>query len=173
MAKTKTTTRAAELRRIAELSTRRIEATRDALDAYSEDIETLRSANDAFNGADLESVASQISDLASELSGLVDLGLLPPEKIAELEKIAEQLKAFSSNSEGVGPDTIGPFIEHYEELESALNAFEDLKEQDRYEGKGDDMESSWEEVMEAMEGLADAADELGLDKAGIESSEAV
>lgn len=58
--------------------------------------------------------------------------------------------------------TVQTMIEAYDELESALDTFEGIKDEERYEGKSDDLEEAWEEVTTAMESLADAAEELGL-----------
>jgi hypothetical protein len=54
------------------------------------------------------------------------------------------------------------FIEQHEALEAALDAYEELKETERYDGKTDDLESAWDEVTSSLEALADAAEVLEL-----------
>lgn len=154
-------TRADELRHLASLATRKYDDARTAWEAFSEEIEVVRTAAEEMETADLSSISNQVSVLSDALQALAAAGA----NVDGMEAVMEAVDALT-NAEvnlGVDGDALTAFAETYEELENTLDEFENTRDTDRYEGKRDDMETAWTEVTEKMEALADAADALGFD----------
>jgi hypothetical protein len=96
--------------------------------------------------------------LMSALSPLVALGLIEEESIAELGRAASWSALLATLNAG----GLEGSREAYEDLGQALQGYDDTKEHTRYEGKKDNLERAWNDVVANLELLTDAADALGL-----------
>lgn len=154
-------TRAEELRHVAGLATRKYDDAYAAWEAFADEVEVVRHAAEAFDSTDLSEMNGLLGTLFDGLAALAEAGG-QVDGLDTLQEAYEQLQA-AEGSLGVNSDSLSGFAEAYDELESALDQYNDVRESDRYEGRRDDLESNWEEVTSKMEALADLADELGFD----------
>jgi hypothetical protein len=140
---------------------------REAFDAFSEEVEAVRTAVEAWQGADLDSTNSQLSSLHEALQAASEGGFPVPglDSLSEIVDLMGRLQ----DEMPLDSESMMAFVEAYEELESALDEYDGLREGDRYEGRRDDMDQAWDQVTEKMEGLAEAADVLGFDPEPSES----
>jgi chromosome segregation ATPase len=153
-------TRAEELRHVAGKATRKYDDARAAWEAFSEEVDAVRNAGEAAETHDLASLAEQVGSLRDAIQELVDAGAT----VQGLDELTEATDAINSAAENLGLDTdaLSTFTEAYDELESALDTYEEYRES----GSGysrEDREGAWETVVQHMESLADAADALGFD----------
>ena len=154
-------TRAEELRHVAGLATRKLDWAREAWEAFQEEVEPVRQAAEAWDSASLSETSGQLGTLFEALSGLSEAGLTI-DGLDDLQEAYEYVQAAEGNL-GLDSEALTGFAEAYDELESALDEYDSVKDTDRYEGKKDDLEQAWTDITEKMEALAEAADTLGFD----------
>jgi tetratricopeptide (TPR) repeat protein len=160
MPKVNTRTRSEQLRYVAGLATRKYDQAREAWEAFSGEVDTVRTAVEATETYDLSSLAEQVRSLQEAIQELSDAGA-HIDNLDELTQAADQVES-AMNNLGLDTDALGAFTDAYEELEQALDTYEEYREP----GSGydrDDKEGAWDEVTGKMEELADAADQLGFD----------
>jgi tetratricopeptide (TPR) repeat protein len=153
-------TRAEELRHIAGLSSRKPDDARAAWEAFQEEVEAVRQAAEAWESADLSGLSGQLGTLFEALSSLSEAGL-SIDGLDDLQEAYEYVQA-AEGSLGLDSDSLDAFTEAYDELEQALDTYDEYRET----GSGynrEDREQAWETVTEQMEALAEAADALGFD----------
>lgn len=151
-----------ELQRLAGLSTRRAAEIREHFDDYKEEVYTpLNDAQGYLENVDIDELSEQVGALRDAAEQLKELGLADDDMVAELDTSAGW---FGTLAERFHKDSIEAVMERTDTLEQALDSYDDLKDQDSYDGKRDDLESAWEEVVEAIGELAAAHDDLGLEE---------
>jgi hypothetical protein len=153
-------TRAEELRHVAGLATRKYDDARAAWEAFSGEVDSVRSAVEAAETNDLSSLAEQVGSLYDAIQELVDAGAVV-DGLEDLKEASEVMAA-ATVTFGLDTDALQAFTEAYDELESALDSYDQYREP----GQGytrEDREGAWDTVVSLMENLADAADQLGFD----------
>jgi hypothetical protein len=162
-----TRTRSEELNYVAGLTRRQPERAREATEAFSEDVNVVRTALEAWGSVDLAEVTEQLGNLVEALDALAQQGI-EVDGLETLKGAAEDLN-MAAGELSLDEDVFMTFTEGYDELESALDEYDSLRESDRYEGKSDDMEQAWGSVTEKMNILAEAADTIGFDATPVEN----
>jgi hypothetical protein len=160
MAKTAPRSRSEELRYLAGLSSRKPDDARAAWEAFVDEVEAVRVAADAWEATDLSSISEQLGTLNEALQALSQAGA-QVDGLDALVDAANQVDV-AQGGLGVDSDALSTFTEAYDELESALDTYDEYRET----GSGysrEDREEAWGTVTEQMEALADAADQLGFD----------
>ena len=155
------------LREVADSGKRQIVKAREAYDDFNADfMESINEALGEMENVDFDSLGSDTATMAGVAEKLVALKLFDPKDQNELETTAGWLgllaEQFGGKQEG-----LQRIAEAFDELGSALDSFEDLKDTDNYEGKRDDLEDAWNEVTSSIEELAEAVgdcEDLDLDE---------
>lgn len=156
MAKTKAPVSTADQFRAATSSQRKAEALGDLLDEMEAVKNTLEEAGDKFSN--LDDARETMQEFVDFLPSLIEFGIVTQEQCDGAE---EALAALGMLITEINPEAITEFVEQFDAAKEALDSFRDLKEEDRYDGKRDDMEAAWDEVVGATETLADLIDAMG------------
>lgn len=146
-----------ELRRIAGRSrgpTAEDSIVLDARSEYEEQIDSMREIADAD-----EIESDPLDDAIDRLENLVDFGLIERH---DVEAARAGLAALFGLFERVPRDDIVALVESYDEIESQWDSYVSVKEQDRYDGKADDVQSAWDELAEAINNFCDQAEQVGI-----------
>lgn len=103
---------------------------------------------------------TELRDLIDALRSAIDAGV-PVVQEDDLNA-AEEAVALIEGVFTIDTESAGEFVDQYEAAEGAIESYVDVKESDRYEGKGDDVADRWAEVQEAIESFVGAAETLGV-----------
>jgi hypothetical protein len=126
-------------------------------------LDELREMRDTFEGA--QEIIDSLEEKKLEAEGLVEfLKWIDPEQAAEIEMTAAGWNAFLDGVEFPDPSKV---VEAFDELDSAIESFESLLDQDNYPGIGDERREAWDEVVDKATDLADALDEHDIDLEGL------
>lgn len=157
MPKTKKPMTLAEQFRAATSSSRKADTLRDLLDEEIQPIKgVLEEAKDRFS--EVEDARNTLQEFVDFLPSLIEHGIVTEE---QCEGCVDSLASIGMVITEVNPEAIGEFVDQCESLEGVLDDFFNLKEEEPYNGKRDDMESAWDEVAAAADDLADLIDAMG------------
>lgn len=123
---------------------------------YDEVKDLLEELNEKYENIDF-------SVLDEVVTAYENLGAL---KVVAEEHVTEARAALTDLEHHLGyidPEASLTFVEAYEAIESEWDSYVNLKEEDRYDGKADDVQSAWQEVSAALDSFADAVEALGLE----------
>lgn len=128
----------------------------DMLTEYEEHKDSLNEFKEASDSVDTDAVETMLvayEDLASK-------GVVPEERAAEARDANTDMEHALSFIDGEHAEA---FVEAYEAVESAWESYVSIKEQDRYDGKTDDVATAWDEITGAIDEFCTAADNLGIE----------
>lgn len=145
-----------DLRRIADRSRGPTAEDTIVLDARSE-YEEFRDAAVSYAEKKEAFEIDPLNELIDHLESFVEFGMITEEDMQAARD------AFSAIEHALGliSDDIDGVEEAYDEIESRWDDYVGIKEQDRYDGKADDVQGAWEEVGAAMHTFADLMETLG------------
>lgn len=151
MTKTKVPpTRVDDLRRIVNrVSKVSVDELRDILTSYEEARDAVQEMLDALDEVNFEALDTVLSGL----DPLLTLGLYDMEALVNAQGALEELQGLFPQRDSKEWEA---FVENYEAAEQAIEAYENVKDEDRYEGKTDDVNAAYEELRASFELLADA-----------------
>lgn len=130
----------------------------DAIDAVSNLEERKDAAETATEAlADLDDARDAVQAVADALVTLAEHGLADQAKANKLTEAADMITEVIDNLDA---EALRTFVEAYEGAHDALEEYSNLKEDDPYPGKRDDLEEHWQEATDAMDGLAEALETL-------------
>ena len=123
----------------------------EALDVVAGLEEKKDSADAAVNALEeLDSVSTTISEAMGALEGLDEYGM---EAAGSLGTVIQEIEDANGL---ISREDLSTFSDAFDTAMQALEGYSDLKEQDPYAGKRDDLEGQWEEASGALSALADA-----------------
>jgi len=154
MPKTKVDKSTAEILRqhAARQSGRHWEETWDVVTELEDKKTATETAADAMD--EVESATETLGTLADALDELTEQRIGGGSAIAS-RKLREALVLIEEAGDEMSQEDLRSFVEAYENATSYLESYQNVVEQDRYPGKGEDLESAWYEAVEQLEGLAD------------------